>query len=272
MNFETKLREKLKTSFQPSNPTPVKLFKEIELYKGTITSDPAKRIEIFRNNPRYSSLCFLVKNFMSESECEHYIRQTEQVGFSSLEEEYPVAYRNNDRVLFYSEDLAKQLWHRLIPFFKTENVIRTHPLGFGNAGTWKPIGLNACFKFGKYIEGRYFSPHIDGPWIPSWDLASVYTVIIYLNHNFDGGATELLITNDFWHDTVPTVFPLTGKAFIFRHDVLHEGKIVTKGTKYILRTEVMFQRVDMSVIKNPYEYEKVKNFFLQFFFLILFFF
>ena len=72
MNFETKLREKLKTSFQPSNPTPVKLFKEIELYQGTSTSNSPKRI--FSND--VTSLCFVMKNFMHENECEHYHRQT----------------------------------------------------------------------------------------------------------------------------------------------------------------------------------------------------
>lgn len=54
-------------------------------------------------------------------------------------------------------------------------------------------------------------------------------------------------------------------ALIFNHDTLHEGEAVTKGCKYILRTEIMFQRVDTECVvdkdaylQNP-NYLKVKN-------------
>ena len=38
----------------------------------------------------------------------------------------------------------------------------------------------------------------------------------------------------------PTVLPRTGSALIFTHPVLHEGCEVTRGRKYVLRTDVMY--------------------------------
>ena len=40
--------------------------------------------------------------------------------------------------------------------------------------------------------GDHFSPHLDGPWVPSEEESSVFTVVIYLNSDFEGGATSFL--------------------------------------------------------------------------------
>ena len=57
-------------------------------------------------------------------------------------------------------------------------------------------------------------------------------------------------------DVVCSVLPKTGTALIFNHDTLHEGQPVTKATKYIIRTEVMFRRVDSEMIPTPLAYEE----------------
>jgi hypothetical protein len=31
---------------------------------------------------------------------------------------------------------------------------------------------------------------VDGPWVPQVDESSIYTVVIYLNDDYDGGATN----------------------------------------------------------------------------------
>ena len=120
---------------------------------------------------------------------------------------------------------------------------------FGNEGTWKPTRLNECFKFGKYLPGGHFSPHIDGPWVPRYkstlvcnnyffkflykyreDESSIYTVIIYLNSNFEGGGTNFLHEGGEEGGKVAfKVQPETGMALIFNHDVLHEGEAVKEG-------------------------------------------
>ena len=59
---------------------------------------------------------------------------------------------------------------------------------------------------------------------------------------------------------VCSVSPKPGTALIFNHDTLHEGLPVTKGVKYIIRTEVMYRRVDREMIPNPMSYQKDENY------------
>lgn len=56
------------------------------------------------------------------------------------------------------------------------------------------------------------------------------------------------------------VRPKEGTALVFNHDTLHEGLPVTDGVKYIIRTEVMYHRVDREMILNPLNYRKTENY------------
>ena len=68
-------------------------------------------------------------------------------GFSNLESEYPSEYRSNQRVLFYSKELANQLYQRILPFLETKDVLRAHPLDFGSEGTWVRKSKKSNFNF-----------------------------------------------------------------------------------------------------------------------------
>ena len=62
-------------------------------------------------------------------------------------------------------------------------------------------------------------------------------------------------------DTVAcSVTPRTGTALIFNHDTLHEGEPVAMGTKYIIRTEIMYRRIDTEMLHNPGAYERDGNY------------
>ena len=56
------------------------------------------------------------------------------------------------------------------------------------------------------------------------------------------------------------VTPRQGTALIFNHDTLHEGLPVTSGVKYILRTEIMFRRVDREMIPDPMSYQASEDY------------
>ena len=56
------------------------------------------------------------------------------------------------------------------------------------------------------------------------------------------------------------VSPKAGTALIFNHDTLHEGLPVTEGVKYIIRTEVMYRRVDREMIPDPLSYKRDENY------------
>ena len=51
-----------------------------------------------------------------------------------------------------------------------------------------------------------------------------------------------------------------GTALVFNHDTLHEGLPVRDGVKYIIRTEIMYHRVDREMIPDPMSYQSNENY------------
>lgn len=94
--------------------------------------------------------------------------------------------------------------------------------------------------------GQFFKPHFDAQFVfPDGSARSYLTLMVYLNsgggHDFDGGETRFVEPPQDGQPTRgPTVTPNVGDVLIFTHPVLHEGNTVTKGRKYVLRTEVMY--------------------------------
>jgi hypothetical protein len=64
--------------------------------------------------------------------------------------------------------------------------------------------------------------------------------MIYLNDDFESG--ETIFYED--EDNMEILKPVSCTGVIFNHDLEHEGEVITKGTKYILRTDIMFYRIN----------------------------
>ena len=83
---------------------------------------------------------------------------------------------------------------------------------------------------------------------PDGSARSYLTVMVYLNsgggQDFDGGETRFVqvLAGKQGEARGPMVTPHVGDVLVFTHPVLHESKAVTKGRKYVLRTEVMYAR------------------------------
>ena len=100
-----------------------------------------------------------------------------------------------------------------------------------------------CFpNGGRNVAGRY--PYFDPARgkVVTFDMAlndcrrangeaSRLSFIIYLNDDFSGGETTVVDK---------TIKPRRGMALLFRHELLHEGRAVKSGTKYVMRTDVMY--------------------------------
>jgi hypothetical protein len=95
-------------------------------------------------------------------------------------------------------------------------------------------------------------------------------VVVYLNGGYDGGETEFLEggiqINSENSDTSEVLFsttnevlarvkPKIGKCLIFLHEALHQSAPVYRGVKYILRTELIFRRVDTYVQEDPIKFQ-----------------
>lgn len=167
-----------------------------------------------------------IDNFWHSQECFEFISKSEAIGYelATIEtdngQQRVEHIRNNNRVLYTNPHLANQIWKRLEHFAP------------GKIGNSKATGLNELFRFYKYQSGQEFKRHRDQSYIRNEIEASYYTFMIYLNDNYEGGETifdNLIIQ------------PKQGMALIFLHDLEHEGSPVKQGTKYVLRTDIMFK-------------------------------
>jgi predicted 2-oxoglutarate/Fe(II)-dependent dioxygenase YbiX len=176
---------------------------------------------------------FLVRDFLSPDECADFIRRSEERGYEEAaisagkQQVIVKEVRNNDRILWDDPLLAADWWARCRPFV---------PPSFGR---WQACGVNERFRFYRYHSGQKFSKHRDGSFERTSDETSWITLMVYLNHGYEGGRTSFFLAGE----SAPRVVePATGTALFFMHDRLHEGEEVIAGCKYVLRTDVMYRR------------------------------
>lgn len=169
---------------------------------------------------------FVIDNFWTKEQCEAFIAKSEAIGYEAatiITERGPrlvESVRNNNRVLYKDYELAENIWQDMKPFA---------PVLLGKSIA---IGLNELFRFYRYEPGQQFRKHIDQPYIRNEKEASYYTFMIYLNDDYEGGATTFHKIN---------INPSQGMALIFLHKLEHAGSEVTKGIKYVLRTDIMYR-------------------------------
>jgi hypothetical protein len=94
-----------------------------------------------------------------------------------------------------------------------------------------------------HCDGSYY--YTEGP---GTEFETYYTVHLYLNDSVEndptaelqGGATSFLDRKENRVD----VNPKAGSVLIFQHNGLyHEGALVKKGTKYTMRTDILYEWV-----------------------------
>ncbi|EYF02969.1 prolyl hydroxylase family protein [Chondromyces apiculatus] len=175
---------------------------------------------------------FTLSSVLSAEECEHLIQRAEGVGFADA----PVTVgvnkfrmapdiRNNLRVMVDAPEDAAWLWARIEPFV---------PASFGD---FYAVGLNERLRYYRYQAGQFFDWHRDGSFMRSRDEQSMLTVLFYLNDGFAGGTTDFMDG-----DGDLCVPPQRGGALLFMHQLSHRGAPVLAGTKYVLRSDVMYAR------------------------------
>lgn len=171
-----------------------------------------------------------IDNFLTQKECEDLIIFSENMGYSEAEVSFMEGakmmkgLRNNYRLLYEDAQLAADFWLKLAPFCPqnlNENVIQK--------------GINEQFRFYKYENGQRFKRHIDGRFTRNAQEQSRITFMIYLNDDFEGGETSF--------DNLK-IIPKTGTALCFIHEIKHEGSAIKSGIKYVLRSDVMYQKTE----------------------------
>jgi predicted 2-oxoglutarate/Fe(II)-dependent dioxygenase YbiX len=179
-----------------------------------------------------------IAGFLSAAECDDYIRLGEATGF----EEAPITtsrgmmmmkdVRNNDRVMIDDPARALALYQRL-----------SDDLAPRFQRTWTRVAFNERLRLYRYDIGQQFDWHRDGYFQRPNGERSFFTFMVYLNDDFDGGATSFSDDGFGFPGGMLRITPAKGMGLLFHHPILHRGDPVTTGRKYVLRTDVMYRRV-----------------------------
>ncbi|MGE0786396.1 MAG: 2OG-Fe(II) oxygenase [Sandaracinaceae bacterium] len=166
-------------------------------------------------------LLWRVADVYSPSECAEMVERIEAWS-PRLATNNPI-YRNQDRVMRDDAAFASDLFARL----------RAHLPG--RIGGLTLYGLNERLRFYRYQPSQRFEAHMDHWYQPDETHITLLSVLVYFNDDFDGGETKFMEQLD------DVVVPKAGLAAVFQHKVRHEGCEVTRGAKYAMRTDVIYE-------------------------------
>jgi predicted 2-oxoglutarate/Fe(II)-dependent dioxygenase YbiX len=141
--------------------------------------------------------------------------------------------RDNTVALVRDEALARDLTVRLRAH--APEAMHVEHLSRGRV-RWTLDALFTPLRIYRYKEGQRFGVHQDQSYVKDNECRSLLTFMVYLNDDFEGGATS-------FPDRSLDVAPVTGKALLFQHAILHAGARVTRGTKLVLRSDVLYRAV-----------------------------
>ncbi|KAG6027118.1 hypothetical protein E4U41_001051 [Claviceps citrina] len=199
----------------------------------------------------------LATNVLSPEECKAVIAAGERVGFSP-----DVPIRDGCGQGQDTSVLAHNFYWICDTAFHDALWARMAPLVPASLHGRPCRGLNRRFRVYRYVPGAEYRCHIDGAWPPSgirpdgtyvYDSSpperrqsSLFTFLLYLNDEFDGGETTFYMpaVREGTLNAYP-VRPVMGAVAVFPHGesrgaLLHEGTSVRRGAKYIIRTDIEY--------------------------------
>jgi hypothetical protein len=208
----------------------------------------------YHNHPIVPNLS-IIKDVLSPTECQTIIAATESIGFLP---DAPIRDDGSEASILahnvywvVDQSLHDTLWERVRPHVPAQVAGK------------KARGINRRFRVYRYVPGAEYRCHIDGAWPPSgvdpvtkayhYDSSppearqsSLFTFLIYLNDEFEGGETTFFLPSV--REGVMNAYPVNpvmGSVAVFPHGetkgaLLHEGTGVRKGAKYIIRTDVEY--------------------------------
>jgi len=194
---------------------------------------------------------FVLHNVLTREECAQFVELTEKMGYGEAPisvgigvYEMAKGVRNNKRVIWQAEpQMLDVMWDRVKG--SVPQVIKSKITEWSPAFEWKACGLNERLRFYRYTEGEEFKKHFDGCYPRTQYEMSMMTFIVYLNEGMEGGETTFFL--DYSGKKKVPVNPVSGSALVFFHGAhedspLHEGSLLRKGSKYVLRSDVMYRR------------------------------
>lgn len=200
-----------------------------------------------------------IENVFTVDECNFLIQRSEDAGYQEAlvnvgggRQQKMKNVRNSDRCIIDDPLLAEEIWQRVrraigklsVQEQQANNLHKVVDCRSDCSRQSKKVhavGLNERLRFLRYARGQYFKPHCDGSFFRQqgerYGEQSFVTLQLYLNEGFSGGETTFL--SDDGTMSCP-VTPKTGSVLLFDHSLFHEGSILVEGSKYVIRTDVMY--------------------------------
>lgn len=193
-------------------------------------------LKLHPNTRRAPPICLFFDNFFSTEFCTDVISKCSPLleNSDSFCERYDD--RRNSRCVLNDQTSADDILNQLVKVFQFPQILNE-----GDKSV-KFVGLNKKLRFCKYDVGDHFAKHYDY-YSQADENVTRFTVMIYLNEGFEGGETRFL-QHDYPHTLNFQISPKVGDCIVFSQEdnrLLHEGASVTKGVKYILRTDAIYQ-------------------------------
>jgi hypothetical protein len=233
---------------------------------------------------------FTLNDTLSQSECDKIILDANKKGWNLSSPSGGGHGRTGDEdprtskfCVLYDDDLSMKLWN-IIKHHLPQNIGFLEKNIYFNSQTqgteWSPVDIYNKMRIYKYDEGDNFPEHIDYKIKRNvfrnekeFVQQSFFTLLIYLNEDFEGGHTGYCPNHNGIHcrfirnvekqhskkDHQVNVTPKTGMAVVQDQNILHEGLAPLKGIKYILRTDIIHEREVVRDIRVTNNKNKIHN-------------
>lgn len=164
---------------------------------------------------------YQIQNAISPAVCRDYIQQGDRVGWSptNISELNPLFSRSQTHISIGTQALFAAIQHTAPPRLDGMEIISLVEQ------------RTACMR---YSEGEYFGLHTDSPFVAQDGACTKLSLVLYLNDDYSGGET-------FFPDLALEVNPEVGKVLLFPPNLHHMSKPIYRGTKYIVRSEVLYR-------------------------------
>jgi prolyl 4-hydroxylase len=191
----------------------------------------------------------VIRDVVTPEEAKHISNQSFASGFH--DRRVRMFAGDRERATFMDPELASLLWDRVKKFinpirFDEDRDEYNSTCDFQpRTGMYEPTGINPFMRVSKYGPGQEFRWHKDTVFGTSNTNLGFQTLLLYLNDDFNGGGTSFRVWGTDEDATVITIVPTTGSVLLFDHAQEHQGDMIHRGCKLVLRTEVMFKPMDV---------------------------
>ncbi|KAL7918865.1 hypothetical protein ACQKWADRAFT_303041 [Trichoderma austrokoningii] len=190
----------------------------------------------------------LISSFFPRSLCRDYVAylKTLPLQTTPARPKKGEAVRVNDRFQINDSGFARRLWDAT----GLKELILEHE-SINNLWGGEPVGLNPNIRIYRYSKGQYFDCHYDDSnnlMLDSVPVKTTWTLLLYLTSAAEGciGGETVFYPHDCKSAAEEIAVSLeTGMLLLHKHGddcLLHEGRTVLEGEKWVLRTDLCVKR------------------------------